>query len=67
MLLGQRLKNVQHQIGQRLKPSLQLGQRIIHNYNKLNNFTNNVDNVHGEVKKIYSNLEKINARKRLQQ
>jgi len=43
MLLGQ------HQIGQNLKPLIQLGQRIIHNYNKLNNFTNNVDIVHGEV------------------
>jgi hypothetical protein len=67
MLLGQRLINVQHQIGQKLKPSIQLGQRVIHNYNKLNNFINSADNVHGEVKKIYSNLEKLNARKRLQQ
>jgi len=67
MLLGQRLINVQHQIGQKLKPSIQLGQRVIHNYNKLNNFINNADNVRGEVKKIYSNLEKLNARKRLQQ
>jgi len=66
MLLGQRIMNVTNQVGQKLKPTMQLGQRVLHNYNKLNNFRNNVDNVHGEVKKIFSNLEKLNARKRLQ-
>jgi len=66
MLLGQRIMNVTNQVGQKLKPTMQLGQRVLHNYNKLNNFRNNVDNVHGEVKKIFSNLEKLNARKKLQ-
>jgi hypothetical protein len=41
---------------------MKLGQKIM----KAKQFHDNVNGIRNDVKKVYSNLEKINARKRLQ-
>jgi 3'-phosphoadenosine 5'-phosphosulfate sulfotransferase len=66
MILGQRLNSIHSLLGQKIHhPAIQLGQKIISNANKARHFVNSAENINGEVKKIYSNLEKLNARKRL--
>jgi len=65
MLLGQRLNAIHTQIGQKIKPTIQLGQKMYSNVNKIKSFVNAVDNTANETKKVYSNLEKLNNRKRL--
>ena len=67
MILGQRLNSINNLLGQKIKPSIQLGQKFVSNANKLRGFVNSVENATNDAKKIYSNLEKNNARKRLQQ
>ena len=62
MLLGQRLNNVSQHLGQKIKPTLLMGNRVFSDIIKYKNVINNIDN---EVKKTYSNLEKLNARKKL--
>ncbi len=67
MLLGQRLNSVHQQLGQKIhnNPAIKLGQKMFSNFNKMKGFVNSVENIGNESKKIYSNLEKLNARKRL--
>ena len=63
MLLGQRLNSTNNLVGQKvLHNTMKLGQKIM----KAKQIHDNVNGIRNDVKKVYSNLEKINARKRLQ-
>jgi hypothetical protein len=63
MILGQRLKNSTLQLGNKTVGAVSaLGHKIIPMLTPVNNVLNTVNT----VRKIYSNLEKLNSRKRLQ-
>ena len=63
MLLGQRLNSTNNLLGHKvLHNTMKLGQKIM----KAKQFSDNVNGIRNDVKKVYLNLEKINARKRLQ-
>ena len=68
MILGQRLNPVNNNLlGQKIiHKSMRLGQRIAAGAQKVKALSDNVNDAKNEARKIYSNLEKINARKRLQ-
>ena len=65
MFIGQKIRYKPRYLGQKIKTIQTLGRKIIPLVHQKNNNINSIDVIQDVKKKIYSNLEKLNSRKKI--